>query len=314
LAAPIVLLTAAGGGYLLAGRALAPVAEITRMASVIGAADLHARIDLPLPDDELGRLASTFNDMLGRIEDAFERQRRFTGDAAHELRTPLSLMRSQVDLSLARPRTAADYREALEGIDADLGRLTGLIGTLLTLARSDTGRLMIEHVSIDLADTIAVILEQYSAIASDAGIVLNDASSPSPLIGDDDLLVQVLVNLLDNAIAHTPSGGAITVGCCAEVNSVRFWVHDQGIGISTEHLPRIFDRFYRVDESRQRARGGAGLGLSICRAIVDAHGGRIELVSTQGAGTKVDVVLPKASIPVGMPKRGRLSEPGSDLT
>ena len=284
------------------------------MASVIGAADLHARIDLPLPDDELGRLASTFNDMLGRIEDAFERQRRFTGDAAHELRTPLSLMRSQVDLSLARPRTAADYREALEGIDADLGRLTGLIGTLLTLARSDTGRLTIEHVSIDLADTIAVILEQYSAIASEAGIVLNDASSPSPLIGDDDLLVQVLVNLLDNAIAHTPSGGAITVGCRTEVNSVRFWVHDQGIGIPAEHLPRIFDRFYRVDESRQRARGGAGLGLSICRAIVDAHGGRIELVSTQGAGTKVDVVLPKAPISVSMPKRGRLSEPGSDLT
>lgn len=292
VAAPIVLVAAAGGGYLLAGRALAPVAEITRMASVIGAADLHARIDLPLPDDELGRLASTFNEMLSRIEDAFERQRRFTGDAAHELRTPLSLMRSQVDLSLARPRDADEYREALEGIDADLGRLTGLIGTLLTLARSDTGRLAIEHVSIDLADTIAVILEQYSAIASDAGIALCDQSSPSPLIGDDDLLVQVLVNLLDNAIAHTPEGGTIVVGCRPEPSGVRFWVHDDGAGIPKEHLPRIFDRFYRVDESRQRARGGAGLGLSICRAIVDAHGGRIELTSTEGDGTKVDVILP----------------------
>lgn len=297
VAAPIVLVAAAGGGYLLAGRALAPVAEITKMASVIGAADLHARIDLPLPDDELGRLASTFNEMLSRIEDAFERQRRFTGDAAHELRTPLSLMRSQVDLSLARPRTAADYRDALEGIDADLGRLTGLIGTLLTLARSDTGRLAIEHVSIDLADTIAVILEQYSAVASEAGIVLCDESSPSPLIGDDDLLVQVLVNLLDNAIAHTPDGGEVAVGCRAEPSAVRFWVHDQGIGIPEEHLPRIFDRFYRVDESRQRARGGAGLGLSICRAIIDAHGGRIELTSKQGDGTSVDVILPNVLAP-----------------
>ena len=293
VAAPIVLIVAAGGGYLLAGRALAPVAEITRMASVIGAADLHARIDLPLPDDELGRLASTFNEMLGRIEDAFERQRRFTGDAAHELRTPLSLMRSQVDLSLARPRTAADYRDALEGIDADLGRLTGLIGTLLTLARSDTGRLTIEPASIDLADTIAVIIEQYSTIAADAGVTLCDASSPAPVVGDDDLLVQVLVNLLDNAVTHTPAGHHVTVGCRPEPQGVRFWVHDQGIGIAPGHLPRIFDRFYRVDESRQRGRGGAGLGLSICRAIIDSHGGRIELTSEPGKGTKVDVLLPK---------------------
>jgi heavy metal sensor kinase len=297
IAAPLVLIAAAGGGYILAGRALAPVAEITKMAAGISAADLHARIDLPLPDDELGRLASTFNAMLSRIEDAFERQRRFTGDAAHELRTPLSLMRSQVDLSLARPRDAADYREALEGIDADLGRLTGLIGTLLTLARSDTGRLAIEHVAIDLADTIAVILEQYTTIASEAGIRLCDESSCAPLIGDDDLLVQVLVNLLDNAIAHTPAGGEITVGSRTETGAVRFWVHDQGCGIPEEHLPRIFDRFYRVDESRQRSRGGAGLGLSICRAIIDAHGGRIEVVSKEGGGTKVDVILPSAPLP-----------------
>jgi len=306
VAAPIVLVAAAGGGYLLAGRALAPVAKITRLASVIGAADLHARIELPLPDDELGRLASTFNEMLARIEDAFERQRRFTGDAAHELRTPLSLMRSQVDLSLARPRSASEYRDALEGIDADLGRLTGLIGTLLTLARSDNGWLVIEHVSIDLSDTIAVVVEQYSAIAADAGIVLHDASSPSPLIGDDDLLVQVLVNLLDNAIAHTPSGREITVGCRPEASSVRFWVHDQGIGIPAEHLPRIFDRFYRVDESRQRARGGAGLGLSICKAIIDAHGGRIDFVSEHGLGARVDVVLPNALVAAGGAKKGNV--------
>jgi signal transduction histidine kinase len=234
------------------------------------------------------------------VEQSIQQMRRFMADAAHELRTPLSLMRSQVDLSLARPRDAADYREALEGIDADLGRLTGLIGTLLTLARSDTGRLAIEHVSIDLADTIAVILEQYTTIASEAGIVLRDESASAPLIGDDDLLVQVLVNLLDNAIAHTPAGGEIRVGSREGANTVRFWVHDQGCGIPEEHLPRIFDRFYRVDESRQRSRGGAGLGLSICRAIIDAHGGRIEVVSREHDGTKVDVILPSAPPRAGL--------------
>ncbi|MGH2617088.1 MAG: histidine kinase dimerization/phospho-acceptor domain-containing protein, partial [Thermomicrobiales bacterium] len=140
LAGPLVLLVAAGGGYLLAGRALAPVTTITALAAGIGAGGLGARLNLDLPDDELGRLAGAFDAMLARIDDAFERQRRFTGDAAHELRTPLSVMRSQIDLALARPRSAAAYREALHALDGDLNRLTGLVGTLLTLARADAGR------------------------------------------------------------------------------------------------------------------------------------------------------------------------------
>jgi heavy metal sensor kinase len=291
-AGPVVLLVAAAGGYLLAGRALAPVAAITGLAARIGADDLHARLHLDLPDDELGRLARTFDAMLARIDDAFERQRRFTGDAAHELRTPLSLMRSQVDFALARPRSVEDYQEALHGLDGDLQRMTGLVGTLLTLARADAGRLAPDRAPLDLADLVAAIVEQYAPIAEDAGITLRGAAAPARLVADEDLLVQLLVNLVDNALAHTPAGGAVTVGCHREDGRVRLWVADTGKGIAPEHLSRIFDRFYRVDAGRSRARGGTGLGLAIAKAIVAAHDGAIDVTSEPGRGTRVELLLP----------------------
>lgn len=295
LAGPLVLLVAAGGGYLLAGRALRPVAAITDLAARIGGRDLHARLDLDLPDDELGRLARTFDRMLARIEDTFERQRRFTGDAAHELRTPLSLMRSQVDLALARPRSAEAYREALRGLDGDLERLTGLVGTLLTLARADTGRLVPEAARFDLAGTVSLVLDQYVGTAAEAGVALRDESSPAPLVGDEDLLVQLLVNLVDNALTHTPRGGTVAVGCETVDGHVRLWVADTGSGIAPEHQGRVFDRFYRVDSGRTRSHGGVGLGLAICRAIAEAHGGAIMLTSTVGQGTTVELRLPRHS-------------------
>lgn len=292
VAGPVVLLAAAAGGYVLAGRVLAPVATITNLAARIGAGDLSARLQLDLPDDELGRLARTFDAMLARIDDAFERQRRFTGDAAHELRTPLSLMRGQVDLALARPRSAAAYREALQAFDGDLERMTALIGTLLTLARSDSGQLVPERAPFDLANTAHLVREQYAAVAADAGVALVQETAPTPLVADEDLLMQLLVNLVDNALAHTPAGGVITLGCRPRDGQALLWVADTGHGIAPEHLPRLFDRFYRVDTGRTRQRGGAGLGLAICEAIAEAHGGRISLTSTPGAGTRVDVVLP----------------------
>lgn len=292
ISAPLVLALAAVGGYLLAGRALRPVATITSQAARIGAADLHARLNLDLPDDELGRLAQTFDAMLARIEDAFERQRRFTGDAAHELRTPLSLMRSQVDLALARPRTIAQHREALHELDADLERLTRLVGTLLTLARSDTGHLTLDLTRFDIAETIGVILDQYAPVASEAGISLSADTASTPVEGDHDLLVQVLVNLVDNAFAHTLTGGAITIGSRAQSDGAHLWVADTGEGIPSNLQERVFDRFFRIDEGRSRARGGVGLGLSICRAIVAAHGGAIDLASQPGHGTRIEFTLP----------------------
>jgi heavy metal sensor kinase len=292
LVSPLLLLAAAGGGYLLAGRALAPVAAITDLAARVGAQDLSARLQLDLPDDELGRLAQTFNAMLARIEDAFERQRHFTADAAHELRTPLSLMRSQVDITLARSRSAAAYREALQGLDGDLQRMTGLVSTLLMLARADTRTLVPDRSGFDLADTVALILEQYTPMADEAGIDLRAEADPAPLEADEDLLVQVLVNLIDNALAHTPRAGTVTVGCRSVAGEVQLWVSDTGRGIQTADQERVFDRFYRVDAGRARVNGGTGLGLAICRAIVEAHGGTIALTSRIEHGTRVVVALP----------------------
>ena len=292
LVSPLLLLAAASGGYLLAGRALAPVAAITDLAARVGAQDLSARLQLDLPDDELGRLAQTFDAMLARIEDAFERQRHFTADAAHELRTPLSLMRTQVDITLARSRSATAYREALQELDSDLQRLTGLVSTLLTLTRADTGRLVPDRSAFDLADTVALVLEQYIPIAEEAGIDLRAEAEPAPLEADEDLLIQVLVNLLDNALAYTPRLGTVTVGCRSAAAEVQLWVSDTGRGIQSADQERVFDRFYRVDAGRGRANGGTGLGLAICRAIVGAHGGTIALTSRIEHGTRVVVALP----------------------
>lgn len=293
LASPVTLLAAGAGGYVMAGRALAPVAEITDLAARIGARDLHDRLRLDLPDDELGRLARTFNAMLSRIEEAFTRQRQFTADAAHELRTPLSLMRAQVDLALARPRSAAAYREALQGLDGDLKRLTGLVGSLLTLARTDAGRLIPDRSEFDLRETVDLIVEQYAPLAEEAGITLRTQTEPSTLEADEDLLVQVLVNLVDNAISHTPPAGDVTVGCKPSGSGVRLWVSDTGSGIPVADQERVFDRFYRVEVSRARSSGGTGLGLAICKAIVEAHGGTIALASRVGQGTRIDLTFPR---------------------
>ena len=292
VASPLVLFLAAGGGYVLAGRALAPVATIAALAARIGARDLGARLNLDLPDDELGRLARTFDAMLARIDDAFARQRRFTGDAAHELRTPLSLMRGQIDLALARPRSAAAYREALHGLDADVARMTGLVGTLLTLARADAGKLTAERTPCDLAAMVALIGEQYAGQAKDARVVLRGDTVPTPVVADEDLLVQLLVNLVDNALAHTPAGGSVTIGCRLRDGQVHLWVADSGEGIAPEHLPHVRERFYRVDAGRARGQGGTGLGLAICQAIAEAHGGSIAIESGPGRGTRVEAVLP----------------------
>jgi heavy metal sensor kinase len=293
--APVALVVAVGAGYYLAGSALRPVTRITDLAASIGGDDLHARLDLPLPDDEVGRLARTFDGMLARIEDAFERQKQFTGDAAHELRTPLSLMRSQIDLALARPRSNAEYQAALRALDGDLARLTGLVSTLLTLARADAGRLTVEREPFDLAATVALVLDQYAAVAAERGVALREATGPTPVSADEDLLVQALVNLLDNALRHTPAGGTVTAGCRRAGDAAELWVVDTGEGIPSHYQPRVFDRFYRVHPASAGQSGGAGLGLAICLAIAQAHGGTIAIDSAPGAGTRITLRFPSGA-------------------
>lgn len=292
--APLAAIGAMVGGYLLAGRALAPVAAITDLAAGIDADDLHARLRLDLPDDELGRLARTFDAMLARIEEQVERQRRFTGDAAHELRTPIAAMRGEIDLALARPRDAAAYRAALTRLDGDLVRLTALLSALLALARADDARLRLDRAPFDLAEVVEAVVEQMEPSAAERGVTLAATPEPAPAVADADLIAQVLTNLVDNALAATPAGGRVTVGCRPVEGGVTAWVADTGRGIPAEHQTRVFDRFYRVDEGRARDRGGAGLGLSICREIVATHGGTVSLESVPGEGTLVAFTLPTA--------------------
>lgn len=292
LALPVMLAATAAGGYLLAARALAPVDEIAGLAARFDVDALHERLDLDLPDDELGRLARTFDGMLLRIEDAFERQRRFIADAAHELRTPLAMMRSEIDLALHRPRAPEEYRQALRSLDGDVERLTSLVARLLTLARADAGAVVVQRSAIDLAATIHVVLDHYRRPAERAGIALVDESATVVAMADEDLLVQALVNLIDNALAHTPAGGRIAFGCRQDSGQARLWVEDTGSGIPTAQHPHVFDRFHRVDAGRARQHGGVGLGLAIVRAIAEAHGGTVELTSEPGHGTRIELILP----------------------
>jgi signal transduction histidine kinase len=284
---------------------MAPVADITRLAASVDADDLDTRLNLDLPNDELGRLAATFDVMLGRIGASFERQRRFTGDAAHELRTPLSLMRSRIELAQMESPPDDPHAEVFEDLQNDLDRLTGLVGSLLTLARADSRELALDRGPLDLAALIETTVETFQPRFAETGVTSRLATIPCTLVADADLLVQVLVNLIANALAHTPRGGTIETGCRCTGSEALFWVADTGTGIAPEHQPRVFDRFYRVDPGRTRAAGGAGLGLSISRAIVEAHAGRISLQSDPGHGTRIEVALPVSSPPPVIPSLSR---------
>jgi heavy metal sensor kinase len=294
VAYPVTLMVASFGGAFLASRALSPIDSLTRLAHRISAEDLSQRLDLRLPDDEVGRLARTFNDMIARLEDAFRRQRQFTADASHELRTPLTAVKGQVEVALTRPREPDAYREVLQNINEEVDRLIRLVGSLLTLARADAGQIPVSPEAIDVADLVAGAVEQVRPAAQQRDVEL--ALTPGPavnLCADEDLLLQLLLNLLDNAIKYTPSGGRVTAGWSTDDSRVELWVRDRGAGIAPEHLPHIFDRFYRADKARSRAEGGVGLGLSICRWIAEAHGGSISVESAPRQGSTFTARLPR---------------------
>ncbi|HYI14974.1 MAG TPA: ATP-binding protein [Thermomicrobiales bacterium] len=293
VATPITLVLAGIGGLLIAGRALEPVDSVTRLARRISAEDLSGRLDLDLPDDELGRLARTFDEMIARLESAFRRQRQFTGDASHELRTPLTALKGQVEVALARPREPDEYRAVLHVVNEEVDRLIHLVGSLLTLARADAGEISLAREPISLGDAVVGAVEQLEPFAEQRGIGLRVEPGPETTIeADESLLLQLLLNLLDNAIKYTPVGGAVQVSWVVEAESAFVTVTDNGVGIEPQHLPHVFERFYRVDKARSRGDGGTGLGLAISRWIAEAHGGEITAVSTPGHGTSVTIRLP----------------------
>jgi len=289
----VTLILASLGGIFLAGRALSPINKLTQMARRISAEDLGQRLNLQLADDEVGRLASTFNEMITRLDNSFRRQKQFTADASHEIRTPLTVMKGQIDVALQREREPEAYRQVLQAVNEHVDRLIRLTGGLLTLTRADAGQIPLKFESFKLADAVTGAVEQVTLMAAQRDVQLHIVPGPAVnLRADEDLFLQLLLNLLDNAIKHTPSGGQVTVGWHLDGQQVELRVRDTGTGIPEEHLPHVFDRFYRVDKARGRAEGGAGLGLAISRWIVEAHGGSISVESIEGEGSTFTVRLP----------------------
>jgi heavy metal sensor kinase len=294
LALPLTLALASGGGLFLADRALRPMDQITRAAQTIGAQDLSQRLNLDLPDDELGRLARTFDAMIARLDEAFHRQRRFTADASHELRTPLTIIKGDLSLALARPRDAGYYRRVLAEVDEEVDGMGRLVERLLALARTDAEGVSLQPQATDLNALLADLVEQTRSLAEAKGLELVVQIAPElTATVDPDAVTQVVLNLLDNALKYTSSGRVrLSAHLSRSGDSVQIAVSDSGPGIPAEHLPHIFDRFYRVDRARSRELGGAGLGLSIARDLVTAHGGEITVHSVPGEGSTFTVRLP----------------------
>jgi len=294
VAYPVTLAGASLGGLFLASKALSPIDSLTQLARRLSAEDLSQRLNMKLPDDEVGRLARTFDEMLERLDEAFRRQRRFTADASHELRTPLTAIKGQVDVALERDRDAETYREVLRSVNADADRMIRLVGSLLTLARADAGQVTIHREDVDIGRVVTDALDHIQPEADRLGVSL--AVRPGNgvrIMADPDLILQLTLNLLDNGVKYTGGrGGSLEVSWQNSGRFAELVVSDTGPGISAEHLPRIFDRFYRIDTARSRADGGAGLGLSISRWIAEVHGGSIHAESTPGEGTKFIVRLP----------------------
>lgn len=295
LALPATLALASGGGLFLASRTLRPVDQITRAAQSISAHDLSQRLNLNLPDDELGRLARTFDAMIARLDEAFRRQRRFTADASHELRTPLTIIKGDLSLALARPRDADYYHQVLAEIDEEVDHMRRLVERLLALARADAEGLTLNRETVHLSALLTDLIEQTRPLAEAKGLALTAQIAPDLTASvDPDAVTQVVLNLLENAIKYTPSGRVRLSAHRARPDSseILIAISDSGPGIPAEHLPHIFDRFYRADGARSRELGGAGLGLAIAKQLVEMHGGAIRVESTPGRGSEFRFTLP----------------------
>lgn len=293
LTGPLSLLATVGGGYFLARRALAPVDRITATANDISADRLSRRIEIVNPEDELGALGQTLNRMIERLERSFAEMQRFTADAAHELRTPLAVIRNEAEVALRMRRTPEEYAQVLENLLEEVNRLSQMAEQLLFLSRQDAGLhpSVREEVAGDgLLRDVAVNMQ---LVAQEKGIELSlGENAPCLLVSDPRQLRRVLYNLLDNAIKYTQAGGQVVLTGVVEGGIWSVTVKDTGVGIEAEHLPHIFDRFYRVDSARSGDGSGAGLGLSICRSIIHGFGGRITLTSMPGQGTTLLVAFP----------------------
>jgi heavy metal sensor kinase len=294
LAVPIVLALAGLGGYVLAKRALAPLEEMACRAEEITSDRLNERLPSGEVDDELGHLARVFNNLLARLEQSFEQLRRFTSDASHELRTPLTSIRSVGEVALQKDGSREEYRDTIGSMLEEVNRLTALVDSLLTISRADAGRIPLHPTVFSAMDLAREAAGLFEVLVEEKGQRITVQGDERVSVkGDRVFLRQALVNIIHNAVKYSPSGGTISVGVQYEPEgSIRLDVIDSGPGIAPEHAAKIFDRFYRVDESRSREAGGAGLGLSIAQWAVRVHGGDIHLLATEGTGCMFQICLP----------------------
>lgn len=305
LISPFALLLAICGSYLLAARAFLPIDRLTRIARQIEAGDLHQRVPVPPAYDEIQRLAQTLNEMIERLDLSFTRQRRFVADASHELRTPVAVIHSITDLALLQELSPPEYTMLLENINTEAERLGYLISDLLALARADEGKATFEQESLRLDELVKAVAANAELLAAERGVLLTvQADKPITILGDEARLIQMVMNLLDNAIIYTNAGGHVRLTAAHNETMAYVIVQDTGIGIAPEHLPHIFERFYRVDPARARAEGNSsGLGLALVKWVVEAHHGSILVKSQPGQGSSFTVTLPLTS---ARPTSGRL--------
>lgn len=306
---PLAAIAAGVGAYLLTGRTLKPIRNLTRAAASISHSDLSQRLEAS-GEDEIGELAQTFNGMLGRLETSFaelesaytnlsrayDQQQRFTADASHELRTPLTRLRLATSAALEKGQTPDEMRRALATADRAAASMTRLVQDLLTLARSDAGELPLAREPADLRVIVADALEE---AAGDREIDTAFDDRPLMIEADAENLKRVVINFVENAIRYTPATGKIRVETVRGEGKAIVAVRDTGSGIAPEHLPHVFERFYRADKARTRTDGGSGLGLAICKNLVEAQGGRIEIESSVGVGTTIRAIFPLFSARVG---------------
>jgi two-component system, OmpR family, heavy metal sensor histidine kinase CusS len=283
-------------GYQIARHGIRPVEEMATTARHISSTNLRERIRSNGYPFELASLAGTFNEMLDRLQESFERISRFSADIAHDLRTPVNNIRGEVEVALARARNLEEYRDVLGSCLEEAVRLSGLIGDLLFLARAESPLTHLRREPVDVAELLGGMRDYFEASAADGGVSLTTAGD-DPLIAELDrtLMQRAVGNLVSNALAHTPAGGSVVLRANSDVAAVRIEVSDTGVGIPPEALPRVFDRFFRVDGSRSQSSGGTGLGLAIVQSIMQLHGGNVEIDSHPGRGTRVTLLVPAAT-------------------
>ncbi|MFQ5883275.1 MAG: sensor histidine kinase [Candidatus Methylomirabilales bacterium] len=293
---PLGLLLAGGGGWVLAHRALEPVDRMTDAARRISAEHFSERLEETGARDELDRLAKTLNEMLGRLDAAFSQIRQFSADASHELQTPLTILKGELEVALRSPRSPDEYQRTLKSALEEIDRIAHLVEGLLLLARADAGVLRMDRRPVDLAQLVEEIYGQTKVLADNHALTLDlGPVEPLTIQGDYERLRRLLLNLVDNGIKYTPPGGRLTVSLKRNGEWASLQVTDTGIGLSREEQDRVFQRFYRAGEARSQDERGAGLGLCIARSIAEAHAGKVHVESSPGQGSTFTVLLPRNS-------------------